>query len=366
MVGLNYAFGGLHQMVESWQIMVGKAHLQRKDVSLGIDLGAYKKKDYDEVIPYIQSLEHIARLTPPDQNGLRWRYIDGSVLFVYSRVIPAPFEAFIERVDICKAVQLMYDNIGGAYAPVRKDRKGRVIQQAERNLYLPQPNWMILYGGDCIDVGKLETIKYEADRHQIFWKTVTSANGSAEFDDGLVTFERHDGGVEVSIVARQKFTLPLFWQVVNLDYVPELKDQLVSDAYIRFFSRTMANFEAAYEGRPVGIGKEWDLRFGEDGTVRHPLDIEQVKGLLSFFTSMMARWTQQPGSVEQSATQVDELGYHHFPASRSTTENPNRLPRNSGKTFQVQWAKMYAGTWIDQKGVRDESTRYRRKRIDRC
>ena len=106
--------------------------------------------------------------------------------------------------------------------------------------------------------------------------------------------------------------------------MPELKDQLVSDAYIRFFSRTMANFEAAYEGRPVGIGRDWDLRFGEDGTVRHPLDIDQVKGLLSVFTSFMARQTQQTGLPGRNEDLIDEHGYRHFPSNRPGKANPDQ------------------------------------------
>ena len=45
-------------------------------------------------------------------------------------------------------------------------------------------------GGKVIDVGKLERIRYHKDRQEIFWRSVTSANSSAEFDDGMVIFDR--------------------------------------------------------------------------------------------------------------------------------------------------------------------------------
>ena len=67
------------------------------------------------------------------------------------------------------------------------------MRQAERNIYLPQPNYLVLYQGKPIDVSKLEVVEYEADRHRLYWKTVLSENGSATYDDGIATFERDHG-----------------------------------------------------------------------------------------------------------------------------------------------------------------------------
>jgi hypothetical protein len=171
----------------------------------------------------------------------------------------------------------MNDNIGGACVVVARDSRGRITHQAERNIYLPQPNWMVLFNGDSIDVGKLELIRYQRHRQQIFWRTVKSANDSALYDDGITTFEKNDRGLtRVTITARQEFTLPLFWQALNVDYAPDIKDALVTDAYTRFFSRTMANYEAAYEGRKVGTGSEPDPCLGETDADPGPLPLEQV------------------------------------------------------------------------------------------
>jgi hypothetical protein len=81
-------------------------------------------------------------------------------------------------------------------------------------------------------------------------------------------------------VARQEFTLPLFWRVVDIDHLPEIKDAIVSDAYTRFFSRTLANYEAAYEGRPVGIGREPDGERDEPGRQSGPSSGEQMGEVL--------------------------------------------------------------------------------------
>ena len=73
------------------------------------------------------------------------------------------------------------------------------MRQAERNIYLPQPNYLVLYQGKPIDVSKLEVVEYAADRHRLYWKTVLSENGSATYDDGIATFERTSDGTRVTI-----------------------------------------------------------------------------------------------------------------------------------------------------------------------
>jgi uncharacterized protein (DUF362 family) len=256
-VALNHALANIDSLIHGYRVLYDKDRLFRRQTDLAMRPSDYTDHDYESMVDYLRPLSQVVAKTPPDRNGLRWRYVDHSVLFQFSRLLPIDYDDFVRRVEIAAAVRLMNDNIGGACVVTARDRQGRITRQAERNLYLPQPNWMVLFGGETIDVGKLELIRYERDRQQIFWRTVTSANRSALYDDGIVTFGRDDRGyTRVTIVARQEFALPLFWQVVDIDYLPQLKDAIVSDAYTRFFSRTLANYEAAYEGRPVGIGRE--------------------------------------------------------------------------------------------------------------
>ena len=138
------------------------------------------------------------------------------------------------------------------------DSVGRPVRQAERNIYLPQPNYLVLYQGKPIDVSKLEVVEYGDDRHRLYWKTVGSENGSATYDDGIATFERTGESTCITIIGRQLFTLPLFWQVFDLDLVPDLKAVLVTHAYRTFFDRTLANFEALVEGRDIRLGRPVD------------------------------------------------------------------------------------------------------------
>src|SRR6185503_21105942 len=98
----------------------------------------------DELAPYETLLAHL----PAGRNGLRWRHVDGAIVFGNEHVFPLPFDKFVRRVDIAKAIRYMNDYIGGSVVAVQRDRRGRALHQAERNLYLQQPNWMVLFGGD--------------------------------------------------------------------------------------------------------------------------------------------------------------------------------------------------------------------------
>ncbi|MCB0841093.1 MAG: DUF362 domain-containing protein, partial [Bacteroidetes bacterium] len=218
MIAINYLLVSISKAQKAWQVMYNKDQLYRKEVGLGVDLEKFADEDFEAVENYVRPFIQILQHTEPDRNGIKWRYIDESVLFEFSKILPVPYEDFIEKVEISQAVQMMYDNIGGLVVPVKKNQKGRVIHQAERDIYLPQPNWMILFDGKFIDVGKIECLKYKPDQREIWWRTVQSQNDSADFDDGMVRFAKDPGGTKITIIARQKFALPTFWKVVNMNF----------------------------------------------------------------------------------------------------------------------------------------------------
>ena len=322
MAGLNYWIGATYDGMEAYQTLYDKGKLRWKEAPLNLDLAAYTLADYEGVASYLEPLAELIRQTPADPNGLRWRYLDGSVLFEFSREIPAPYEDFVARVDISQAIQLMNDYIGGRAVPVAQDEHGRVTHQAERNLYLPQPNYIVLYNGKVIDVTKLEYIRYSEQEQKIFWKTVKSENASAEFDDGIVTFARTaNGETRVEVMGRQLFTLPLFFQVVSLDYNPPLKGFLTVQAYTTFFSQTMANFEAKYEGREVRIGRPWHDQEGQPGVKnveKWPSDqlatlVEKVGAAVGQNLGSAANvWSWPSQTPAKSGGVLDEDGFLHF------------------------------------------------------
>ena len=219
-------------------------------------------------------------------------------------------------------MRLMNDYIGGASVPVARDTRGRVSHQAERNLFLPQPNYMAFYGGKLIDVTKLEWNRYDDRQRSIYWKTVKSDNGSARFDDGIITFAEEGGGAtRVTVVGRQQFTLPLVWQLADWDLMPTVKDLLVTQAYTSFFTRTMANIEAQYEGRDIRIGRAWnDGNDGPEAAVRDRLPLAQISKALERTGGILGRILQRlpvanlltPKAPAQ-ASRVDEAGFVYFP-----------------------------------------------------
>jgi hypothetical protein len=321
LVALNYALGGIQQFIEGWQTLYDKEKIYRQNTELGFDINEYSPPDFEAIENYILPLAQLVTATSPDANGIKWRYIDSSVLFEYARTLPYDYKFFISRVDIAQAVQYMFDNIGGARIPVKTDGKQNVLYQAERDIYLPQPNWMVLFGGKPIDVCKIEVIRYTANSQTILWRTVKSINQSAEFDDGLVSFTAKQKGItEIKIVARQKFALPLFWQVFNMDYLPAMKDALVSDSYMRFFTRTIANFEAACEGRNPRLGKTADPSWGENNEVNHPLEAEQFKNLFAVFSGLAEKFIKQKGILKKASSYKDEDGYMHFDGNKNEND----------------------------------------------
>lgn len=328
----NYSLAGVAQAVEGTRTMLAKDKVHWIERPLNLDLAAYSPADYEKSRSYMEPLEEIVIQQPPDKNGLRWRYLDNSVLFHCSRTLPIPFDAFVERVEIARSVRTMNDYIGGACVPVLRNEAGRVTHQAERNLYLPQPNYIVFTGGQPIDVSKLEFITYSENQHKIFWRTIKSENNTGKFDDGTVSFDRAgDGSTMITIVARQEFILPPFWQLMNLDLNPLLKDYLVSDAYKNFFTRTIANFEAVFEGRDYRAGKPWAEASSD--AQPPPLPSERLaEGAKSFAsgareavdraTSRFSLSTPRPQPVT-----VDEQGFAHFePKPAGQTTSPEAAP----------------------------------------
>ncbi len=256
LVALGEAVGTARRAGEAWCTLYAKDLVDRPAAPLHLDPARLAPGEFEAVVDYIEPLERLVATTPAEPSGLRWRYLDGSVLFSFSRTLAIPFDDFVARVEIARAVQYMRDYVGGTWSAIRRDAKGRVTHQAERTLYLPQPNFTVLSGGKPLDVTKLDFVRYQHDLHKVFWRSIGSENGTVEHDDGSVAFRgTGDGRTEVTVVARQKFVLPPLWQAMNLDLHPWYKDRVVAAEYHAFLRETIANYEAQYEGREFRIGR---------------------------------------------------------------------------------------------------------------
>jgi hypothetical protein len=195
------------------------------------------------------------------------------------------------------------------------------VRQAERNIYLPQPNYLVLYQGKTIDVSKLEVVEYGANCHRLYWKTVLSENDSAACDDGIATFDRTIEGTRVTITGRQQFAIPPFFQVFDPDFVPGLKAKLVTHAYQTFFDRTIANFEALVEGRDIRIGRPVD-----EPSIP---PAEQLMPLLQRIAEMAMPLLQQAAGMSDVAVpgedhRIDADGFVHIaPEQSAVSETPS-------------------------------------------
>lgn len=343
---MNYSLAGLSQFDQSSKILFNKDQLHWMERPLNIRIDNLSAADYEASKAYMVPLEERVLQLSPDLNGMRMEYLDNSVLFHFSRHLPIPFNDFVKQVDISKSIRMMNDYIGGACVPVSRDEANRVTHQAERNIYLPQPNYIAFSGGQPIDVSKLEFVEYSDTEHKIYWRTIKSENNSARFDDGTVAFTRtSQDETLVSVVGRQEFILPPFWQLMQLDLYPALKDYLVADAYKTFFTNTMGNFTANFEHRPYRIGKPWPGP-AQDQT-RPVIASEQLSTAVNDFaararteidrlTARLSLRTEIPPPIS-----IDANGFSHFEAPKTTQDRATKTSFWADKT-QVQDATVGA------------------------
>ncbi len=330
-VFINYAIARIDSAMLAQQTMFSKNKLRRRAAPLTLDPAAYDSAEYEAIPDYLRPYEQLLESSPANRMGLRWRHVDGSILFSGSHVFPIAYEKFTGAVDITRAIQYMNDYIGGATLAVRRDSRRRVVYQVERNLYLQQPNWLVFFGGDVIDVEKLETIAYQKDRQTICWRTVRSPNDSARYDDGSVSFVRTGRGqTTVRIFARQQFGLPLFFHVFDINMAPGIRDPIIESAYTTFFAGTIANLQAAYDGRDFRIGQDAGEASDPEQAGKRELprylataaaaaaEMLRHRGDLADFSQWLFGANSCP-SLATPPQETDRHGFRHFGARPSGT-----------------------------------------------
>jgi uncharacterized protein (DUF362 family) len=340
----NYGLAWINEFIGGYRILNAKDEIRRRHVPLGIDPATFDLKEYESTLQELQQLRELLRDLPFDANRLRWRYVNEAVVFEISRTFPVPFQEFVSAIDVAKTIQFMNDYLGGVMVVVQRDSDNRVTHQAERNLYLPQPNYLAFARGAVIDVTKLEYVDYSDEQHRMCWKTVKSENASAEYDDGVVTFTRKGNETLATIFGRQRFALPPFWQAVNLDLAPSFKAELVTNAYSTFFQRTFSNFEALLEGRDIYMGRPWHDPDKISGT--EPLLTETIgKRVIEFIEKHGPEIAQafQP-SAAPSSLRIDSLGFKHFDpqAPGSSSHSSSGEKTQSEDTLARQWSQFWS------------------------
>ncbi len=259
LVGLLGTVASASGAVLAWSVNLDKDDVDRRVVPLGLEPTAYSDEDYDDLAAFLAVIDDTLAGLPASPDGeMRWTLVDGATVFEVAREIAADFDEFVARVDVAEGIALMADYLGGRRVELGPAPAGEWttrVRQAERNLYLPQPNYLAAWGGAPIDVCKIELVERRPDEHRLLWRTVRSPNGSAAYDDGSLTFARSAGGTLATVRGRQLFTLPPLWQHRDLALVPEVRYPLLEEAYRRFFTTTFDNLEACFEGRDFRIGR---------------------------------------------------------------------------------------------------------------
>lgn len=262
LVGLLGTVAAATRAARAWAAGVDKGRVRRRVVPLGFDPAAHLDEEYDGLADFLSQLDAVLDALPDAEPGaMRWCLVDGATVFEVSRDIPADFDDFVARVDVAEGISLMADYLGGRRVPVGtpdpRAAAGSVMRtrQAERNLYLPQPNYLAVWGGEPIDVCKIELVERTPDAHRLLWRTVHSPNGSATYDDGSLILTRSRNGTRATVRGRQLFTLPPPWSDIDLAALPEVHTPLLEEAYRRFFTTTFDNLEARFEGRELRIGQ---------------------------------------------------------------------------------------------------------------
>lgn len=352
LVFASHALANLQQALDAYRTMYAKDDVRRVQVPLGLDLDRFATSDYDAVVTELAAVERLVAGAPERTEGLRWREVDGATLFQYTRLVPVDFDTFVSAVDVARTIQYMNDYLGGVIVPVVGDERSGVRHQAERNLYLPQPNYLALAQGKPIDVAKLEVVTRDDASQRMYWKTVESPNGSAVHDDGVVTFARVPDGTRVTIVGRQHFVLPPVWQALDRALPPEIKTHLVTDAYRTFFDRTMANLEALVEGRDIRIGKPWVEAASPSDTA--PLPSSAVQEAVEAGLNWLGRWrgalspapgtdSGRPPGSDHAQVGVDEDGFVHFEASTAAPDRDAPRPDDAADSPVAGLTEFWTG-----------------------
>ncbi|MHB8184578.1 MAG: hypothetical protein ACYDDU_00575 [Dermatophilaceae bacterium] len=148
LLGLLTAVAGVVDQTHGWSVPFAKDRVSQLEVPVGFDPRSFAADEYDALpafsAPFERLLEGLPIGSGTGAESMRWRMLDGAVVFETARVMAADFGQFVARVDVAAGISLMADYLGGRRVPVSVDDEGRVVWQAERNLYLPQPNYLVI------------------------------------------------------------------------------------------------------------------------------------------------------------------------------------------------------------------------------
>lgn len=252
---INYFFVLCYFIKRIWTALISKGGVMQKVLPINLPKDKFHDKDYENLPEDMKPLEELAEALPRNGSSCH-TFVDDAILYCHEREVDYVFDDFVSKVDICRAVTTMKDYVGGRTIKKKFDN-GRCIHQLERTVFLPQPNLFILLNDEDIDVTKIEKIDYGAGFQKLYWKTVLSDNDTGVYDEGTVTFERHNYRTRIRIMAHQKFLYPWALRWLRMDRWPGLRRFIMLRIYQGFFGKTIDNYCALAEGKYKPIGEPW-------------------------------------------------------------------------------------------------------------
>lgn len=217
-------------------------------------LTAYRESGYEFDVSELMAAQRELEAVRPDEGGVRWVYSPGSVSFYASRNVNAPYDRFVQEVDIA-AVGTMFRAVRDRTTEViQRDLRGRPRLQIERLAVLAQPSHSA-YMAQRNLVYTLERMDYAPQEHRVWIRTVHGPTTGKICEDGFLAIRRRaDGGTRIVLLTRQQFPVSSLLTLAGLDRCSWLKNRMSVNAFRCFFLRTMSTIEAGYTGPQLQLG----------------------------------------------------------------------------------------------------------------
>ncbi len=249
---------------------------------------------------------------------------EGDFVAIHIRELAIDYADFIALVDLACSMTYLNGYLGGSAIEIQTDRRGRIVRQLERTVYLSQPPFLSWFGSDSIDVTKIEELKRSDGQETICWHTLKSENQSALTDDGVIAIRRRpDNMLRVEIAVRQRLAVPAALRFMETQPFDAVRMSLARDGYQAFFRNTIANLEAVYEGRdpligrfPMAKGSGAEIAWLEQFVARNLAWLAGAAGPLleSVQRGQAPRIVTPDGSPYQK--EIDQNGFRHFRAGK--------------------------------------------------
>ncbi len=171
----------IYQALFAYRVQFDKDALSRLHMPINIEVEKLAAGEFDAVADEARSWMVLLGVGKPQSRRLRSGLALPGPLGALRGFAHGPrrVRGILQQVRH-RPVDRVHERLYRRRPPGRRARRPRpAAAPGGANLYLPQPNYLSAYGGQTIDVTKLEIMEYDPDAQRMWWKTVFSENGSA-------------------------------------------------------------------------------------------------------------------------------------------------------------------------------------------